>query len=149
MSLSGTDFIDNKKQQGSTLVIALFVIMVFLLLASTLARITAVGDKTLAYEVLGTRAYAAANAGAEVRLQQLFPLNAGTGVQRCNNTIVLNNISAADGLQNCSVSISCRDFTHVNNGVTAVYYHIESTGSCLLGAAESTARTIVIEARNL
>lgn len=147
------------KQQGSTLVISLFVIIVFLLLGGALTRIISVGDRSLAYEVIGIRAYAAAHAGAERGLQLLFPLNpSGAGAELCSthftepsNTLTLSSISGAVGLVNCGANIKCIDYEHDDNdnGVITTFYRIESTGQCALDGTNKTSRTIVVEARNL
>ena len=62
-----------KRQQGSSLVIALFIMIVFMLLGTAMVRILSTGAETIAYEVLGTRSLAAANSALQADLQQLFP----------------------------------------------------------------------------
>lgn len=62
-------------QQGSSLVIAIFILVVMLLLGVALTRVLSTSSETIAYEVVGARAYQAANIGLQRRLTELFPLN--------------------------------------------------------------------------
>ena len=136
------------KQQGSALVIAIFIMVVLMMLGTTLVRMLSSSAETIAYEVLGTRAYLSAQSGAQFRMQQLFPLNsANTDAVECDdlpaNTVP--NFGSAEGLHNCIVSeLTCTDFTHEN----VTYYTITSTGQCSIDN-EVTSRTIEIEARSL
>ena len=136
------------KQKGSALVMAIFIIVVMTLLGSALVRMVSSNAETIAYEVLGTRAYLSAQSGAQFRMQQLFPLNsANTDAVECDdlpaNTVP--NFGSAEGLHNCIVSeLTCTDFTHEN----VTYYTITSTGQCTIDN-EVTSRTIEIEARSL
>ncbi|REL36675.1 pilus assembly PilX N-terminal domain-containing protein [Thalassotalea euphylliae] len=144
------------KQHGSSLILAIFVLVVMLLLGTAMTRMIATSSQSVAYEVLGTRAYQAANVGAQQRLSMIFPVSAST--QRCgvpdpvtnrssDNTIpsVLNSLSSVGGLNGCRVSaLSCNDF--VVDGVT--YYRITASGQCTAGEVQ-TLRTIEVEARSL
>lgn len=144
------------KQQGSSLILAIFVLVVMLLLGTTLTRMLATSSQSVAYEVLGTRAYQAANVGVQHRLSMIFPISASA--QRCavpdpvtnrsiDNTIPneLNSLATVDGLRGCRVSaLSCNDF--VVDGVT--YYRITASGQCSAGEVQ-TLRTVEVEARSL
>lgn len=151
-------------QSGSVLVLALFIMIVMLLLGAALVRLLSSSGETIAYEVVGTRAYNAANTALQARLAELFPLNANP--RHCNgtdtttslaNTVTtdtrvfgtntfLPNLSDVDGLKQCRIqSITCDDFKE--DDVT--YYRLESTGQCNLSGGERTSRTVVVEARTL
>ncbi|REL28160.1 MSHA biogenesis protein MshP [Thalassotalea euphylliae] len=144
------------KQQGSSLVLAIFVLVVMLLLGTALVRMLATSSQSVAYEVLGTRAYQAANIGAQQRLSMIFPVLGSA--QRCgvpdpvtnrssDNTVpnVLNTLGNVNGLKSCQVSaLSCSDF--VVDGTT--YYRITASGQCTAGEVQ-TLRTIEVEARSL
>ena len=150
--------ISKKNQQnGSSLVLAIFVLVVMLLLGTALVRMLATSSQSIAYEVLGARAYQAANIGVQDRLATLFPI--GTSPQYClgidislpdpgDSPVVANyltNIANVDGLNNCIVSeLSCTDFK-VDD---VVYYQVRSTGQCTAGDI-TTSRTIEVEARSL
>ena len=142
----------NKKQQGSALVMALFIIVVVLMLGTALVKVLQSGEESFAYQVIGTRAYAAANSGAQKRLQELFPLasaslrcGAVNGSGESNNTVPLVSIGGADGLQSCSATVECNDFEYDS----VIYYTIKSTGQCGASTDVKTSRTIEIQARSL
>jgi len=141
-----------KKQQGSALVMAVFIIVVVLLLATALVNMLSSSSDSIAYQVVGTRAFAAANSGAEMRLKELFPLDSAP--QRCdsndlpgdtNNNQVYDTIRNTAGLNNCFIRVLCNDFEHDS----VIYYKIQSTGTCSLDNSGKTSRTVVIEARSL
>jgi MSHA biogenesis protein MshP len=138
----------NKKQRGSALVIAIFVIIVMSLLGAALVKIMTSSQENVAYEVLGTRAYLAAQSGAQWQLAQLFPVGlTSTTLNRCNDVSqrppIIDHIP---GLKNCKIvsPVTCDDFLHLN----VVYYTIRSVGECNIDG-EFTSRIIEIEARSL
>jgi MSHA biogenesis protein MshP len=136
----------NKRNQGSALVIAIFIIIVISLLGSALVNILNSSQKNVAFEVLGTRAYTAAQSGIQWQLSQVFPLNSEAVV--CENEtdieIATPSFSNTEGLAQCSVSVSCSNLIH--NSVT--YYIITSIGECAIDG-EDTSRQIEVEARSL
>jgi len=134
----------NNKQSGSALVLAIFVLVIMTLLGSALIRMQSSSSETVVYEVIGTRAYAAAQTGIQWQLTQIFPLNT-TGVTLCSSNIIEPDISAAQGLQNCKFAIFC-DHSISHDGVQ--YYTVKSIGSCSVAGIE-TSRTIEIEARSV
>jgi MSHA biogenesis protein MshP len=140
------------RQQGSSLVMALFIIVVVSLLGAALMKMLSTSGKTIAYQVIGIRAFAAANTGAEVQLKALFPLGSSSTAQTCTSTDgVTGDIYGQIGgdtstsLANCTITVTCADFEH--DGVS--YYHIESTGTCPLDNGKQTSRTVAVEARSL
>ncbi|WP_093330462.1 hypothetical protein [Thalassotalea agarivorans] len=139
-----------KKQRGNALAIALFLILVLLLLGSALVQMLSSSSEAIAQEVLGTRALAAATAGANGELAQIFPLDGKTGAGcRANFTY---NFAGVDGLNQCRVFTSCANYAN-NDGIA--YYRIESIGECGIGISADednavvSSRTIKIEARSL
>jgi MSHA biogenesis protein MshP len=135
---------NRAKQSGSALVIAIFVLVIMTLLGSALIRMQGSSVETVVYEVMGTRAYAAANIGIQWQLTEVFPLNT-TGITLCKTVIVEPNISSVIGLESCEIEIKCDDSIS-HDGVQ--YYTLESKGSCSV-AGVKTSRTIEIEARNI
>jgi len=149
-----------RRQSGSALVLAIFILVVMLLLGATLTKTLNKGADAIAYEVLGTRAFQAANIGVQARLAQVFPLNNNTlhcdgtditttanGYDSADNTIpvALANLNGVQGLNNCNVTaISCSDFKE--DGV--VYFNVEATGQCSIDGSV-TSRTVEVEARSL
>ncbi len=151
------------KQRGSALVLALFIMVVMLLLGAALVRMLSSSGEAIAYEVVGTRAYNAANSGLQAKLAALFPLS-NTAMQ-CDevtsvtlltegalapadtvDTNYLPNLNNSSGLANCSVArLSCSNFKQY--GVT--YYKLTSTGECKMDGSSVTSRTVVVEARTV
>jgi len=151
--------ITQAKQQGSALMLALFIIIVLTLLGSALVRILSTSSESIAQEVIGTRALMAANSGMQAELQRLFPLSVVAGVPVvgvCNPTNsydLQDSGSDIEGLYHCDASTTC-DLYHTHDLIN--YYRLTSTGECGSGAitADSNAvvkssRTIQVEARSL
>ena len=129
------------KQQGSALVIAIFIITVMTLLGAALVRMVSSNAETIAYEVIGTRAYQAAQAGAQRKLSELFPLN---GPRVCTGGGY--DFSSIQGLENCeAINVTCEEDATVD-GVS--YYTVTSTGQCEV-AGVFTSRNIAIKAKSL
>jgi len=148
------------KQQGSALMLALFIIIVVTLLGSTLVKVLSTSSESIAQEVIGTRALMAANSAMQAELQLLFPLNtaiSGYCEPDINDKSYDFSTSGMniDGLYHCQAETSCSlYFTDLDTGIN--YYRLTSTGKCGSGAiaADSTdvvisSRTIQVEARNL
>ncbi len=128
---------------GSALVLALFIIVIVTLLGTALVRMLSSNAETIAYEVLGTRAYQAAQAGAQIKLEEVFPLS---DPSECT-AIDPNNpydFTGIDGLDNCQAIVGCKDRTV--DGIT--YYTITSTGQCDFSGV-FTSRTIEVKARSV
>ncbi|AOW77499.1 hypothetical protein A3Q34_11905 [Colwellia sp. PAMC 20917] len=149
----------TKNQQGSALVIAVFIIVVMTVLGLALIRLLNTSSESVAYEVMGTRAYATAQIGVQWVGREIFPLGTGAALHCDGSTVSVNNnsfvspqtlnppsgISNNDGLANCQISsLICKDLKY--DGVA--YFTITSTGQCNVGGI-ITSRTIVIEARSL
>lgn len=132
----------GQQQKGSSLVIAIFIIVVVLLLATALVNMLNSSSNTIAVQVIGTRAYAAAHTGAEYKLQQIFPL--APAASNCDDVIGFS-LSNVDGLPKCSFDVTCESFDVQD----VTYYTVESTGTCNYQNTEQTSRTIVVEARSL
>ncbi|MCG7532358.1 hypothetical protein MHM98_13555 [Psychrobium sp. MM17-31] len=134
-----------KKQRGSMLVIALFVIIVLAFLAYAMIRITNTSASANVYEVYGTRALNAANSGVEKALNDIFgPGNSGTS---CPAAASLTNLSlgGTPEFAGCIVNVTCNSFTVTQTGF--VHFQIESTANCSAGDF-TTQRSVVVEARN-
>ena len=77
-----------QRQQGSMLVIALFVIIVLAMLGATMSKMVIASNMSVVTDLTGLRAKHAANAGLEVLGGMAFPLD--TPIQTCNSTINSN-----------------------------------------------------------
>ncbi|MCE9679793.1 MSHA biogenesis protein MshP [Shewanella sp. AS1] len=120
--------LNRQGQRGSALVIGIFVITVMFLMASALIHILQDSDEQVSLEVMGTRALAAANSGADAALAQLFPLSGLAADRVC---LASSSWTPPDlvGFSGCSVSLTCSE--HLLDGVTQ--YAITSEANCAAG----------------
>jgi MSHA biogenesis protein MshP len=147
--------IRQTKQQGSALILALFIIIVLTLLGGTLVKILSTSSETIAQEVIGTRALMAANSAMQAELAVLFPLNAiSTCPDEPASRQTSPNFANIDGLYNCEAKTSCSLYHMDANNIK--YYRLTSTGECgssVIGADSKavvrSSRTIQVEARSL
>ena len=120
------------KQAGVSLVILLFIIVVLALLTATLVNINNHSGLSNAHQVISTRAFFAAESGANFQAMQVFPL-AGAAV--CANQNYNLNVA---GLNGCVAETECNSV--LVNGQN--YYQILSTGQCNGGQDFQATRTI-------
>jgi MSHA biogenesis protein MshP len=144
-------------QQGSALVIGIFVITVMFLMATSLLNVLEDADEQVNLEVWGTRAFATANSGADRALAQLFPLTATDNTATsCSNVTSPWNAGSSNptlvGFHGCSVVITC-DSTNVIASITQ--YRITSVASCETGNCTGNdvnclrvSRSVEVEARD-
>ena len=121
-------FFSYKRQQGSMLMIAVFAITALAALGAALMQITWSQSDTTTREVLGTRAWFAANSGTEMAMAQLFPLAKDIDsppAAECNATPQTAQFSSR-GLRGCSVSVTCE----VVGAPPLAQFRVESTGKC-------------------
>jgi len=133
--------------------------VVLTLLGGALMKVLSTSSEAIAQEVLGTRAYNAANSAMQAELQKLFPLNLPVGGNgQCNaNANYDFSATGADvtGLYHCSATTQCELYaTHPIDGTS--FYRLTSTGECGSSNLESqstgivvSSRTIQVEARGL
>ena len=134
----------GKSQGGSALVISIFIIIIMSLIGSALVRMQGSSAETIVYEVIGARAYTAAQSGVQWQLTEVFPLNS-VGITLCKGVITEPELTMSTGMEFCSVEVTCND-TISHDGVQL--YTIRSKGTCTI-AGIKTSRTIEIEARSL
>ncbi len=130
----------RKGQQGSMLVMALFVIIVLAFLGLAMIQITSDSSRSMVYEVYGARALNAANSGANRALNEMFGPGANESCNDITTPVLMPNITS---LQGCSVVISCLIPFEVN-GYT--HFRVTSTASCNAGSF-ITERSVIVEAR--
>lgn len=144
----------RKKQRGSMLVVAVFVITVMVFLAVSLQDIFNNAGDSVAYEVYGTRALSAANSGAEQALQKIFYLNGQTALgfdtaEPAIGTATLDvDLSGTVAFHGCHVVVTITRFT-INNAqffYNYTHYRVESKATCETGDFK-TVRTIAVEGR--
>lgn len=144
----------RRKQRGSMLLISIFILTVMIFLAVSLQDVFSAASRSLAYEVYGTRALSAANAGAELALQKIFYLQGQTplvfsDVEPNPATASLNlDLSTTEAFAGCSVAVAVSRFT-INDAThfyNYTHYRIESTATCIAGDFK-TVRTVSVEGR--
>ena len=121
----------KSNQQGSVLVIAIFVIVVMGFLATSLVQVQWSNHDTLTRKQLGTQAWLLAHSANEWALTQVYPLTVSTAVSSSVRTVCtnLNADQVSHGMSTiCNVdSLTC-DEIGVLDGVG--FFKIESTTTC-------------------
>lgn len=141
--------IEMQKQKGSALMMSLFIMIILILLGSALVKILSTGGEATAQEVIGTRAYMAANSAMQAELQKLFPLNGAA--KQCNANAPYDFSSTGtdiDGLFHCKAATTCTNYaTHPTTG--ELFYRLTSTGKCASSALQSDSKNIVVSSRTV
>tara|TARA_R110001583_G_scaffold36_4_gene299 strand:+ start:1559 stop:2056 length:498 start_codon:yes stop_codon:yes gene_type:complete len=141
------------KQEGSALMLTLFIIIVLTLLGGALMKILSTSSESIAQEVIGTRAYMAANSAMQAELQKLFPLKTGTAPSppQCNENIIgdfNHDFSVVGGLYHCKAKTSCKLYaTHLPTNER--FYRLTSIGKCASSALASDSKSIVVSSRKI
>ncbi|WP_218395762.1 pilus assembly PilX family protein [Alteromonas lipotrueae] len=126
-----------KHQQGSMLVMALFIMIVLALLGLTLASsLSSTGNKVVA-DNIGFRAQLATKAGLEHIKATANP--AGATPLSCNSTIN-SPVSFAEvsGLEGCTYQASCQTTNTTIAGAGYYFYRFSSTAQCTASELIST-----------
>lgn len=134
----------KKSQRGSSLVIAIFIIVVMSLLGATLLEMMTNNEEDYAYEVLGTRAYNTAQIGVQWKLQRIFPLNEDANPNMCADPTLPPTLNDVQGLNQCSITVLCTTFKHDDVN----YFTVKSTGQCNING-ETTSRMVEVQAKSL
>ena len=128
------------KQQGLSLAFLLFAIIIVALLAAALVQINAQSNLSNAQQVISTRAFFAAESGAQLQAMRIFPVAGGAGV--CGNQ---NFSFTTTGVNGCTATTTCSPTTI--NGTN--YYQVTSAGQCNAGQPLQATRTIEVRMQNL
>lgn len=156
MSLNRTTTGCYKKQKGSSLILAVFIIVVFAILSISITKTISSSTDQNVNEILGTRALLSADSATELTLLQLFPHNGAAYNCIANQRLYFE----VTGLESCTAVVSCQESNIGNTD----YFDIVSTGVCkskLAGSAAApdssdtvcaafetcVSRTIEVEAR--
>jgi len=110
---------------GSALVMVIFIIVVLALLLAALAYINAQSNQNTAYQIASTRAYWAAQSGAEWEVYQVISNNGSCASQ--TNLSYANPPNA--GLAGCTTTVSCSS----SPSASVTSYRISSQGTCPAG----------------
>ena len=110
-------------EKGSALVMVIFIMVVLALLLAALAYITAQSNQNSAYQIASTRAYWAAQSGAEWGTYQIAPAT-GSAASQCFSPAII------PGLGGCSATVTCSSSATV---ASTTSYQITSQGACPAG----------------
>lgn len=137
----------RKTAQGSMLVIAIFVILVMAFLGITMVQMLSATSQSVVYEVLGTRALNAAQAGLQKIAANAFPINGG--IVSCDDLVLPvqsnANFGQIAGFENCSYSARCTTTEIVKDGQLNNFYRFSSEGVCQSGDVW-VSRSVAIDA---
>ncbi|ARV73640.1 MULTISPECIES: hypothetical protein [Vibrio] len=130
-------------QQGSVLIVVLFVIIVMGYLAASLMRVSWSNQSTLTKEFLGTKAWFIAQSANEWALTQLYPLNTDGSViaDVCSkiengNTSPPTQITQGSG---CRINtMTCSNIGTFNAGTSEAesLFRVQATAICGSGVAQ-------------
>ena len=136
-------------EKGSALVMVVFVMVVLALLLAALTYITAQSNQNTAYQIASTRAYWAAQSGAEWGTYQIAPATGSAASQCFSPNPAYPAIGSIPGLGGCSAAVQCTSAPA--SATTSSAYRIRSTGTCAAGnlgvayGATSTIRSVVVQ----
>jgi len=126
--------------RGSSLVMALFIIVLMSVLLLALGRQLISASTSVSIEVQGNRAFNAAQSGLQLGLVQLFPLNSSASCTAVSASFSFNQ----PGLESCTATLSCLQVSNPDLPARPLY-RLTSTGRCQAGDLTSS-RVVVMEA---
>lgn len=129
-----------RRQTGFSMPVAIFILVVMALIGTAMVQLVSTGHMSVANEALSTRAFYAAESGAQWGMNRLFPPTGSS----CPATSCVASSSltfTAAGLSGCSAVVVC---TGLGTFSGREHYGLTSTGTC--GSSETTA-TREIEVR--
>jgi MSHA biogenesis protein MshP len=138
-----------KKQQGSSLVVAIFVITIISLLSVALASLQRDSAQSTSYEVYASRAYLSAYSAGELALITLFPLDSSdVDITNCTGEDISVDLGVDVGFHGCTASYQCQVLTSSDSTSLATRYKVTSTAVCE-NSQIVTRRQITLEAVSL
>lgn len=144
-------YLNRKQQQGSALMVAIFIIVVMSIIGAALVRVLNDSASAGVTEVYGARAYHAAQSGIEVFLTELFPHDSAPASCPSRSghikdaAVHRTYTFTTPALANCTTSIRCdqADMTPY----TGRHFRLFSTGQCT-AAGQTFSRQLLVEARD-
>jgi MSHA biogenesis protein MshP len=109
------------RQQGFSMVMAIFILVVMGLLGGYMVRLSGVQQMTVSYALQGSRAYLAAKAGLEWAIARIS--NGGS----CTDVNAQTAMTFAD-INGFTVKLTCSASTYTEGNKTPVVYQINSLG---------------------
>jgi len=129
----------GKNERGFSLILAIFLLVVFALLLAGLVRIETASNLISGAQMTAERALMAAQSGAEAGAYQIAPAT-GAPASTCFSPISSSSLA---GLANCAVSATCSSATDSSGNTD---FLVTSTGTC--GAAKRTVVVSLTESGN-
>ena len=123
-----------RKQKGLGLVAAIFVITLMALIAVGISNLVVTGQQSYGYEVLSTRAFLAAESGAQLAVNAVIPPGGGGSCADFTRNFTV------EGLQGCRAFTRCSILGPID-GIT--YYDISSEGSCGTGVDQAIREVVL------
>ena len=131
---------NGSKQKGISMAFLLFTMIIVSLLAAALMRLNSQSNISNAHQVISTRAFFAAESGAQLQALGIFPVNGiGGGIAACSNPGPIYTFTV-EGLRGCKATLSCFGTTI---GLDS-YYQVISQGQCNTGQDLQSTRTIEV-----
>ena len=118
-----SSFHSAARQRGFSMPIAVFILVIMTLLGTAMIQLVSTSHMSIANETLSTRAFYAAESGAQYGMNLLFPLDGTLPGCFADTTLNFN----VNGLNGCSATTVC-NFDGDFNG--NAHYTIASTGQC-------------------
>ena len=138
----------HRRQRGFLLPLALFILVVMGVLALTISRTATQSNTASIQELTNIQSFYAAESGAQRGMQALFLTTTTRSATdlACANMAINHNFAGVNGLQMCSVTVSCScqyqeggvcahgtvaNYLPTSSvGVTKSFYTIRSVGTC-------------------
>lgn len=117
----------HRSQQGSGLVLVIFIIVVVEFVALVANRNQARSSQQLVSMVLGTRAEMAARSALNIELSRFYQTTTGS----CHTSTLQNIDFVGEGLGQCVTSVTCQSLGALDNGQEV--YQLSAIGRCQIG----------------
>ena len=127
------------KQRGAGLPLAIFIITVLALIVVTITQLQQGTAEMEIQDIQSTRAFYAAESGAQAALALLFPLS---GTASACNASLYQHAFTTTALNSCAVRVACSEQTFGPD----TYYRLVSEGTCGNGI-DRAQRRIEVTAR--
>ncbi|HIH0858969.1 TPA: MSHA biogenesis protein MshP [Vibrio cholerae] len=118
----------RRSQQGSGLVMVIFIIVVVGFVAAVANRNQQRNSQQLVSMVMGTRAEMAARSAAEIEISQFYQ---STIQGSCHLNAVQSYSFIGDGLTNCEADVSCAEIGAMDDGRNV--FQLTAIGRCQTG----------------
>lgn len=128
------------KQKGISMAFLLFTIIIVSLLAAALMKLNSQSSLSVAHQVIATRAFFAAESGANLQASAVFPVNGAAGT--CANA---NYNFTTTGLNGCSATTTCS--ARLINSIN--FYAISSQGVCNAGQPLQATRIVQVRLKDI